>query len=60
MEFEVSREVFTRVIMGYMREQKQFNSLCMLIAETGVGEIEMCSEMLEIQKFIIHGRYPTR
>lgn len=57
MEFEIQHDVLTRVVMGYLREQNHFNSLCMLIVETGIGEVEMCPEMEQIQKLIVEGRY---
>jgi hypothetical protein len=56
MEFEVPQAVMTRAMMGYMRTQKHFNSLCMLIVETGFGEVEMCAEMEQIQQLAIGGR----
>lgn len=56
MEFEISQRLLTRAVLGYLRDQKHFNSLCMLIAETGVGEEEMCTEMEQIQTLVIEGR----
>ena len=56
MEFEVPQQVLTRAMLRYLREQQHFNSLCMLVLETGVGEEEMCSEMEQIQALIMEGR----
>ena len=57
MEFEIQREFLTRAVMKYLRDQKHFDSLCMLITETGFGDVEMCAEMEMIQQLVISGRY---
>jgi hypothetical protein len=56
MEFEASQELLSRAVMKYLRDQKHFDSLCMLIAETGIGEVSMSPELEQVQNMVIAGR----